>query len=270
MFQNKTLKISAWNVNGIRSVISKEVLQSFIDNTNPDILCLSELKLPAFTHEKESKFEELLDKILQFKRYPYRYHNTAMKNGYSGTAIWSKYQPLKMFAYRINTDTEGRVTVAEFEKFFILSVYTPNSGCYLDRLSERCIEWDPVFREYIRTLSKPVIVAGDLNCAHLNIDIHNKKLFNTKPGLMDQERWSFANLLQEGKLIDSYRYKYPSLEGKYTYWSYQSHARVHNKGWRIDYILLSSILQKHLLQSIIHDEQGGSDHCPISIILNNI
>ena len=248
--------------------MSKEALQTFIRENDTDILCLSELKLPSFTDEKEHKFQELLDKISEFKPYKYRYHNTAMKNGYSGTSIWSKQKPLRLFPYKINHDKEGRVTVAEFDLFYVISVYTPNSGRHLYRLSERCTEWDPKFREYVRglTFTKPVIVGGDLNCAHLEFDVHNKKMFNKMAGLTDHERWSFASLLQEANLIDSYRVMYPTLEEKYTYWSYQANARIHNKGWRIDYILLSNQLKKYLEDSIIHADQGGSDHCPVSIV----
>lgn len=258
------MKFISWNVNGIRASLKKGFLD-FINNENPDILCLQEIKAQEDTYPEELR--TLNDYNL--------YINSAEKKGYSGTAIYSKIKPLNV-VYGIRPtefDNEGRVITLEFEKFYLINVYTPNSGRDLKRLGFRN-NWDKEFLKYVKKIekSKPVIICGDLNVAHFEIDIKNpqsNKTTKTKPGnagFTDTERNNFSKFLDSG-LIDTFRYLYP-LEVKYSWWSYMFNARTNNSGWRIDYFCISSILKTNLEDAFILNEVFGSDHCPVGIKIN--
>ena len=250
--------ITSWNVNSIRAVIRKQEFTKFIQNINPDILCLSETKL-------SSKFN------LDNPDYPFQYFNLSKsKKGYSGTAIISKIEPIKVdydfgdFNTELDLNQEGRIVTAEFSNFFLINVYTPNSGS--SRLEYRTSRWDPVFSKYLAYLQekKPIIVTGDLNCVHKEIDIHNFKGNQKSAGCTIEERESFNEILETNNLVDTYRHLNPEKVG-YTYWSYRTRARIKNRGWRIDYFLVSRSLIDKVKESIINSEQEGSDHCPVSI-----
>lgn len=258
------MKFISWNVNGIRASFKNGFLD-FFKNENPDILCLQEIKAQEETYPKELK---------NIKGYNF-YMNSAEKKGYSGTAIYSKVKPLNII-YDLKTpelDKEGRVITLEFENFYLINVYTPNSGRDLKRLEFRKI-WDKKFLQYVKKLekSKPVIISGDLNVAHTEIDLKNpqsNKTTKTKPGnagFTDTERNNFSKFLNSG-LIDTFRYLYPT-EIKYSWWSYMFNARKNNSGWRIDYFCISSILKDSLEDAFMLSNVFGSDHCPIGIKIN--
>lgn len=260
------LKIISWNVNGIRSIMKKNELYNLIENEKPDIICFGEIKISCPFLDVE---EELKNKI---KGYKYRYWSPCLvKNGYSGTAIFSKKKPLNVtFGLGSNSiDQEGRVITLEFEKFFLLHVYTPNSGQALKRLDYRVNTWDVEFRKFIKNLnkSKPTIVTGDLNVAHHEIDISNPKGNIKNSGFTKEERDSFSQLLKDTNMTDSYRYLHPE-KIEYSFWTYLHNSRAKNKGWRIDYFLLPSENLNWLKKSEILTEVMGSDHAPVKITLS--
>lgn len=245
------MKLISWNVNGIRACITKGFLDYFKE-MDADIFCLQETKCQAGQVD------------LDLPGY-HQYWNYAEKKGYSGTAIFSKQEALSV-TYGIGIpehDTEGRVITLEFQDFYMVTVYTPNAQSELARLAYR-MSWEEVFRGYLKSLeaTKPVIVCGDLNVAHQEIDLKNPKTNRGNAGFSDEERAEFSNLLAAG-FIDTFRYFYPDREGAYSWWSYRFKAREKNAGWRIDYFLVSEILRDKLVDSQIHTEILGSDHCPV-------
>ena len=262
----KKYNILSWNVNSIRALVKKFSLSDYLEKKNTQILCLSETKL---SHPTEAEEKKLVDLVPGFK---YRYYNTCnCKKGYSGTAIWSKKKPLNViFGIGVDElDLEGRVTTLEFDKFYLINVYTPNSGELLARLDYRVKKWDPAFRKFLEKLQKkkPIVVTGDLNCAHKEIDIHSPKTNLKSAGFTIEERNSFTKLLDKLKLIDTFRHFNPELKNVYSYWSYRGRARLKNKGWRIDYFLVSSNIIKNVLKSSIDDKQMGSDHAPVLLTI---
>lgn len=248
-------KLISWNVNGLRACVKKGFLDSFKE-LDADIFCIQESKL------QEGQID------LNLEGY-YDYWNYAEKKGYSGTAIFTKEKPLsvKIGLGIEEHDTEGRVITLEYDDFYLVTVYTPNSKEKLARIEYRMV-WEDVFREYLKSLeeSKPVIVCGDLNVAHNEIDLKNPKTNRNNAGFSDQEREKMTTLLNSG-FIDTFRYFYPDLEGIYSWWSYRFNARANNAGWRIDYFLASESLKDRLVDAKIHTEIEGSDHCPVELII---
>ncbi len=258
------LKLVSWNVNGIRAVMNKGFIES-IKELDADIFCLQETK--AHPSQVEHEIEKL--------GYKYEFWNSAEKKGYSGTAIFSKIEPIKV-SYGMGIekhDNEGRVITAEFDKYFLVTVYTPNSKRALERLDYRYEEWDRDFLSYVKKLEekKPVVFCGDLNVAHKEIDLKNdvsNKTTDTKPGnagFTDKEREGFDNILNSG-FIDTFRELNPTEE-KYSWWSYMFNSRTNNTGWRIDYFCVSKSLRDNIIKADIHNEIFGSDHCPVSLVL---
>ncbi len=248
-------KFISWNVNGIRACVTKGFLDSFAE-LNADIFCLQETKLQ----------EGQIDMPLEGYR---QYWNYAEKKGYSGTAIFTKEEPISV-RYGMNIpehDTEGRLITLEFEDFFFVTCYTPNAQDGLKRIDYR-MRWEDAFREYLLELdkSKPVIVCGDLNVAHNEIDLKNPKSNRGNAGFSDEERGKFSQLLDSG-FTDSFRYLYPDLESAYSWWSYRFQARAKNAGWRIDYFLVSERIKEQIKEAKIHSEIFGSDHCPVELVL---
>lgn len=252
------MKFISWNVNGIRACCDKGFRDIF-QQLDADIFCLQETKMQAGQ----------LD--LQFEGYT-SYWNYAEKKGYSGTAIFCRQQPLSV-NYGIGIaehDTEGRVITLEFADFYMVTVYTPNAQDGLKRLDYR-MQWEDDFRAYLQELDKkkPVIVCGDLNVAHKEIDLKNPKGNKKNPGFTDEERGKFDTLLSAG-FVDTFRHFYPTLEGAYSWWSYRFHAREKNVGWRIDYFLTSERLREKLTGAKIHADVFGSDHCPVEVTLEGL
>lgn len=248
-------KLISWNVNGIRSVREKGFLD-FFAKEKPDILCVQETKV------SEGQISLDLDGYHQ-------YWNYAQKKGYSGTAIFSKLEPICV-DYDMGIehhDLEGRVIKAEFDEFILVNVYTPNSKRALERLPYR-MQWEEDFRSFLKELEKikPVVVCGDLNVAHKEIDLKNPSSNKKNAGFTQEEREKFTNLLDAG-FIDTYRYFYPDEVGKYTWWSYMFKAREKNAGWRIDYFVVSKALEQYLQSAHIHSDVYGSDHCPVELVL---
>lgn len=265
------MKLYSWNVNGIRAVLNKGAFQEFMKEHNPDILCLQETKA-----NREQVEIDLPDY--------HEYWNSAVKKGYSGTAIFSKVEPLSVIngfpddiitKYKVTGDTygnpndEGRVTVAEFEEYYVATVYTPNSKGDLSRLELRHKHWDPAFLAYMKQLEKkkPVLFCGDLNVAHKEIDLANPKPNIGKHGFTDEERERFQDFLDAG-FIDTFRNLYPDKTDAYSWWTHWANARARNVGWRIDYWLVSEILKDKITSAEIHPDVMGSDHCPVSIEIN--
>ena len=249
------MKFISWNVNGIRACVTKGFLDYFKE-VDADIFCLQETKL------QEGQID------LNLEGY-YDYWNYAQKKGYSGTAIFTKKKPISV-SYGIDIeehDNEGRVITLEFEDFYFITVYTPNSQSELKRLDYR-MKWEDDFREYLKKLDniKPVIVCGDLNVAHKEIDLKNPKTNRKNAGFTDEEREKLTTLLKNG-FIDTYRNFNPKKEGIYSWWSYRFNARKNNSGWRIDYFLASEKLKDRLVSADIHTEILGSDHCPVELVL---
>lgn len=247
------IKLISWNVNGLRACCDKGFRDIFTQ-LDADFFCLQETKMQ----------ERQLD--LSFEGYT-SYWNYAEKKGYSGTAIFTKHQPLQV-TYGLGIDEhdhEGRVITLEMEKFFLVTVYTPNSQDGLKRLDYR-MTWDDDFRAYLQKLdqSKPVLICGDLNVAHKEIDLKNPKTNRMNAGFTDQEREKFQLLLDAG-FIDTFRYFYPEQTNIYSWWSYRFKAREKNAGWRIDYFLASASLADKLKEAKIHTEIFGSDHCPVEV-----
>ena len=248
-------KYISWNVNGLRAVIKKGFLE-YIEEQNPDIIGLQEIKLS----------EGQLD--LEIPGYN-MYYNYAERKGYSGTAIFTKEKPINV-TYGIGIeehDNEGRVITAEFSEYYFVTVYTPNSKDKLLRLDYRMI-WEDEFLKYLKNLekSKPVIVCGDLNVAHKEIDLKNPKTNTRNPGFTIEERNKFTNLLDSG-FIDTFRYFYPDKEFAYSWWSYRGNARKNNTGWRIDYFCVSESLKNRIADAEIQLNIEGSDHCPVVLYM---
>lgn len=248
-------KYISWNVNGLRAVIKKGFLE-YIEEQNPDIIGLQEIKLS----------EGQLD--LEIPGYN-MYYNYAERKGYSGTAIFTKEKPINV-TYGIGMeehDNEGRVITAEFSEYYFVTVYTPNSKDKLLRLDYRMI-WEDEFLKYLKNLekSKPVIVCGDLNVAHKEIDLKNPKTNTRNPGFTIEERNKFTNLLDSG-FIDTFRYFYPDKEFAYSWWSYRGNARKNNTGWRIDYFCVSESLKDRITDAEIQSNIEGSDHCPVVLYI---
>jgi len=261
------VKIYSWNVNGIRAVLKKGTFQSFMKAHKPDIVCLQETKAERGQIE------------IDLPGY-HEYWNSALKKGYSGTAIFAKQEPLAVvngfpkefakrfkFADELRRDSaeEGRVITAEFAKFFVISVYTPNAKDDLSRLALRQKHWDPAFLAYCQQLEKkkPVIFCGDLNVAHTELDLANPKPNRGKKGFTEEERKGFQNYLDAG-FVDTFRI-FTQGNGHYSWWSVFSNARARNVGWRIDYVLVSESLRGKVKEAKIHADVMGSDHCPVSI-----
>ena len=249
------MKLISWNVNGIRACVQKGFLD-FFKEVDADIFCIQESKL------QEGQIN------LEIEGYN-QYWNYAEKKGYSGTAIFTKKEPLSVrYGLGIEEhDKEGRVNTLEFEEFFMITVYTPNSQNELARLDYR-MKWEDDFRDYLKSLeeSKPVIVCGDLNVAHKEIDLKNPKTNRKNAGFTDEEREKFTTLLSSG-FIDTFRYFYPDLKDTYSWWSYRFNARKNNAGWRIDYFIVSKALESKLESAKIHTEILGSDHCPVELVI---
>lgn len=249
-------KLISWNVNGLRACVKKNFLD-FFNEADADIFCVQETKL------QEGQIE------LDLTGY-HDYWNYAEKKGYSGTAVFTKEEPIsvKRGMGLDEHDTEGRVLTLEFNEFYLVNVYTPNSKQKLERLDYRMV-WEDVFRNYLKDLekAKPVVVCGDLNVAHKEIDLKNPKSNRKNAGFTDEERDKMTELLDSG-FIDTFRYFYPDAEGIYSWWSYRFNARANNAGWRIDYFLASEALRERLNGAKIHTEIEGSDHCPVELILD--
>lgn len=247
------MKMVSWNVNGLRACVTKGFVDIF-NKLDADIFCLQETKL------QEGQID------LPLEGY-YQYWNYAEKKGYSGTAIFTKKEPLAV-TNGIEIDehnTEGRVITLEFQDFFFVTCYTPNSQNELKRLDYR-MKWDDDFREYLLRLNKkkPVILCGDLNVAHNEIDLKNPKTNRKNAGFSDEEREKMTKLLNSG-FTDSFRYLYPDKEGIYSWWSYRFNARKNNAGWRIDYFITSDSIKDKIIDSKIHTDIMGSDHCPVEL-----
>ena len=243
----------SWNVNGIRAGLTKGFMD-FFKEADADIFCIQESKV------QEGQVE------LDLPGY-HQYWNYAVKKGYSGTAVFTKQEPMSV-SYGIGIeehDQEGRVITLEFDSFYFVTVYVPNSKQELERLSYR-MEWEDAFLAYIEKLqeTKPVIYAGDLNVAHKEIDLKNPKTNHHNAGFTDEERGKFSTVLEHG-FIDTFRYFYPDLEQIYSWWSYRFKSREKNAGWRIDYFITSGSLKDKLKDAKIHTEIMGSDHCPVEL-----
>ena len=247
------MKCVSWNVNGLRAIVKKNFLE-FFNEVDADIFCIQESKL------QEGQIE------LDLPGY-YQYFNYAEKKGYSGTAIFTKEEPLsiKLGMGIEEFDHEGRVITLEYPEFYFVTVYTPNAQSELARLEFR-MAWEDAFRAYLVDLDqmKPVVVCGDLNVAHQEIDLKNPKTNRGSAGFSDQERAKFTELLESG-FVDTYRFFNPEQEGAYTWWSYRFKAREKNAGWRIDYFLISKRLTERIQNATIYHEIMGSDHCPVGI-----
>lgn len=249
------MKLISWNVNGLRACLQKGFMD-FFKEIDADVFCLQETKLQEGQHD------------LELPGY-HQYWNYAEKKGYSGTALFTKKEPLNV-SYGIGVeqhDHEGRVITAEFENYFVVTVYTPNSQRELARLSYR-MEWEADFLAYIKGLEerKPVIFCGDLNVAHEEIDLKNPKTNHQNAGFSDEERACFSKVLENG-FVDTFRYFYPDKEGAYSWWSYMFQARAKNAGWRIDYFVVSESLKDKLTDAGIHSQIMGSDHCPVELTI---
>ncbi len=246
-------KLISWNVNGIRACVQKGFVNIFKE-MDADIFCIQESKM------QEGQL------VLELEGY-HQYWNYAEKKGYSGTAIFTKEQPISD-SYGIGIekhDKEGRVITLEYDKYYMVNVYTPNSQNELARLDYR-MEWEEAFKAYLKKLeeNKPVIVCGDMNVAHNEIDLKNPKTNRKNAGFTDEERGKFTDLLDAG-FIDTFRYFYPDMKDIYSWWSYRFSARAKNAGWRIDYFLVSEALKDNLVDAKIHTEIMGSDHCPVEL-----
>ncbi len=248
-------KMISWNVNGLRACVGKGFLDVFKE-LDADIFCIQESKLQAGQID------------LDIPGY-YQYWSYADKKGYSGTALFTKEEPLSV-VYGLGIDVhdhEGRVITAEYEDYYVVTCYTPNSQNELARLPYR-MEWEDAFLSYLKKLEekKPVIFCGDLNVAHREIDLKNPKTNRKNAGFTDEERGKFSELLSSG-FIDTYRHFYPDTEGAYSWWSYRFKAREKNAGWRIDYFCVSESLRDRLVSASIHSEIMGSDHCPVELVI---
>lgn len=247
------MRIVSWNVNGLRACINKG-FYDFAAEVDADIICCQETKM----HPGQA--------VVEIAGYE-QFWNSAVKKGYSGTVIFSRIKPLAV-TYGIGIEEhsrEGRVITAEYENFYLVNVYTPNSQNELKRLDYR-MRWEDDFREYLQKLdkTKPVILCGDLNVAHNEIDLKNPKTNRGNAGFSDEEREKFGQLLSAG-FVDTFRYLYPDTAGAYSWWSYRFHARENNAGWRIDYFVVSDRLKDEVRDSAILTDVYGSDHCPVAL-----
>ena len=246
-------KFVSWNVNGIRACVQKGFMESFAE-LDADIFCLQETKLQAGQIE------------LDLPGY-HQYWNYAEKKGYSGTAVFTKEEPISVFLGmdKAEHDTEGRLITLEFENFYFVGCYTPNAQDGLKRIDYR-MKWEDDLIDYLSSLSanKPVVYCGDLNVAHNEIDLKNPKSNRGNAGFSDEEREKFSQLLAAG-FTDSFRHLYPDVEGAYSWWSYRFQARAKNAGWRIDYFVVSDYIKDKIIDSKIHPEIFGSDHCPVEL-----
>ena len=247
------MKLISWNVNGLRAVVNKGFMD-FFKQIDADIFCIQETKM------QKGQIELILEGY-------YQYFNSAIKKGYSGTAVFTKQKPINV-NYGIGIeehDQEGRIITAEYEKFYLVNCYTPNSKRELERLEYR-MRWEDEIRRYLKKLeeTKPVIYCGDLNVAHKEIDLKNPNTNHHSAGFTDEERNKMTELLEKG-FVDSFRYLYPEKENCYTWWSYMMKAREKNVGWRIDYFITSNSIKNKIKESKIHSEVMGSDHCPIEL-----
>lgn len=258
-------QLISWNVNGLRAAIKKG-FGSYLADCGADVICLQETKIS----------DDLIENF-SFDAFPHTYWNCAEKKGYSGTAILSKTEPLSV-QYGLGIakhDKEGRVLTAEFDDYFLVTVYTPNSQNHDEnkrprRLDYRTQEWDVDFLAFVKHLEelKPVVFCGDLNVAHREIDLANPKTNRKNAGFTDEERSAFENILAAG-FLDSFREQHPDQTGAYSWWSYRATARERNIGWRIDYFCVSESLKDRIESTAIHPEIHGSDHCPVSLVLKN-
>ncbi|MDD6916425.1 MAG: exodeoxyribonuclease III [Eubacteriales bacterium] len=249
------MKLISWNVNGLRACLNKDFEKSFA-GLDADVFCLQEIKL------KEGQTDYAPDGY-------YCFWNYAQKPGYSGTAMFTKQKPINV-TYGIGMekhDSEGRVITAEFDEFYLITCYTPNSQNELARLGYR-MEWEDDFRDYLIGLdkNKPIVLCGDLNVAHNEIDLKNPKTNRKNAGFTDEEREKMTRLLDSG-FVDTFRFLHPDTEGEYSWWSYRFKAREKNAGWRIDYFIVSERLKDAVSKAEIHQEIFGSDHCPIELVL---
>lgn len=250
------MKLISWNVNGLRACMNKGFMD-FFNEVNADIFCIQESKM----QKDQGDFS--------FQGYS-EYWNSAEKKGYSGVVVLSKIKPLQV-AYDMGIshhDKEGRIITAEYERFYLVNVYTPNAKRELERLEYR-MEWEDDFRAFVKNLEKhkPVVICGDLNVAHKEIDLKNPKTNRRNAGFTDEERGKMSELLESG-FIDTFRHFYPTLEGAYSWWSYMGKARENNTGWRIDYFLCSTSLESHLKDATIYPHIFGSDHCPVGLSMD--
>ena len=249
------MKLISWNVNGLRACVGKG-FTDFVASADPDMLCLQETKLQAGQID------------LDLPGY-HQFWNYADKKGYSGTAIFTKAQPIAV-TYGLGIDEhdhEGRVITAEYDDFYLVCCYTPNAQDGLKRLDYR-MQWENDFRAYLCALDgkKPVILCGDLNVAHKEIDLKNPSSNRKNAGFSDEERGKMTELLGAG-FVDSFRHFYPDLTGAYSWWSYRFNARKNNAGWRIDYFIVSERLRDRMEDAVIHSDVMGSDHCPVELLL---
>lgn len=268
--KKKQLHLMSWNVNGIRAAIKKG-FESFLDEYDPDILCLQETKA----------MREQVD--IDFPKYQEFWHS-AERKGYSGTAIFTKEQPLNV-AFGIDpalkakgnlvdeqgrdAATEGRVMTIEFDDYYVVTAYVPNTKGDLSRLGFRHKDWDPLFLKHVKKLEKkkPVIFCGDMNVAHNEIDLARPKANDGKNGFTKEEREGFDNIVGAG-FVDTFRYLHPDTTDAYSWWSFRAKARERNVGWRIDYVCVSDSLKDNITDAAIHPEVFGSDHCPVSLKIN--
>ena len=244
------MKIISWNVNGLRAAANKG-FYDFFKEIDADIFCIQETKM------QENQIDDIMKNISKNQ-----YWNSAEKKGYSGTATFSKIKPISV---KYGDDNEGRVIIAEYDKFFMVNCYTPNSKRELERLDFR-MNWEDNIRKLLKELDmiKPVIYCGDLNVAHKEIDIKNPSTNHHSAGFTDEERNKMTELLDSG-FVDSFRFMYPNKENEYSWWSYMFHAREKNVGWRIDYIIVSDRIKDKIKDAKIHQEIMGSDHCPVEL-----
>ncbi len=251
----KELKFISWNVNGIRATLKKGFMEYF-NEINADVFCLQETKCQVGQVE------------IDLPGY-HQYWNAAVKKGYSGTAIFTKEKPINV-TYDIGIehhDQEGRVITAEYLEYYLITCYTPNSKRGLERLDDR-MDFEDAIREYMLKLNKkkPVIICGDLNVAHTEMDIKNAKTNRMSAGFTEQERGKMTKLLGSG-FIDTFRYFYPDTLHRYSWWSYMGKARANNTGWRIDYFITTKDFEDRLVSANIHDQVLGSDHCPVELVI---
>ena len=244
------MKLISWNVNGIRAAVNKG-FYDFFEKVNADIFCIQETKL------QEEQVDENMKKLREFN-----YWNSAEKKGYSGTAVFSKIKPISV---TYGDDNEGRIITCEYDNFYLVNCYTPNSKRELERLDFR-MEWEDNIRKYLIELDKikPVIYCGDFNVAHKEIDLKNPSSNHHNAGFTDEERGKMT-LLLDSNFVDTFRYKYPDKKECYTWWSYMFKAREKNAGWRIDYFIVSDRIKEKIVDAKIHQEILGSDHCPIEL-----
>ncbi|MDR2721023.1 MAG: exodeoxyribonuclease III [Puniceicoccales bacterium] len=254
------MNIVSWNVNGLRSILSKGLIDA-VKRMDPDVICLQEIRASP------SKMPEIV--LPEYVKI----FNSAVRPGYAGTAIFMKYKPIShstLIEVEATTDYhEGRIILLEYGQFFIVNVYTPNSGAKLARLKFRSQVWDVKFTKFICNLAviKPTIVCGDFNVAHQEIDLANPKQNHSNAGFTDEERHGFSNILTGG-FIDTFRFQHPQEEGQYSWWSYRANARARNVGWRIDYVLVSESLRQRIIEAKIYADAYGSDHAPVGLFID--